>query len=684
MSVKTLTKIPSLVRKFMSVAQAQVLSESDEHKNTIESIQKQIEETPKTYETDGQGDKAIAYLHYFKGAHDWYVTEKDADQDQHQAFGLVVLNSDWQNAEIGYIDIESLKQMGVELDLYWTPKSLKEIKEEELNIKNVPKIIEESSQELTEQSSELIEPVTDPSAEEVSLEPMINTKKVELDNSAPLEENNVQNPDLTTEPYIPTSQVCDTVETSIPVSMMYEMNKSMSDINRKVRGVDDFVRKKLGFSDLIDLCTAFSAEQVDAIAMAIYQIEAGKALIVGDQTGIGKGRIGAAIMRYAQQIGKKPIFFTEKPNLFSDIYRDIIAIGMDDAVPIEINTGEQIERVKKVTKKEIIEAIENDIDNNEFDLDYNTDKLFKKGYEPLLEEAIQEYRDLYFPSEIILEDRYVKNANYDRDIRLKKRFVPFVINNRDNRTDIKDLNGNLIYRGIEDKLKGEILDSQNLPDGYDCIMVTYSQVSNPKLAKRKTDFLLAMAKDNIVIMDESQNASGASNTGRYLIELLGRTMGVTYLSATFAKRPDNMPIYAMKTSMRDTELSSIELISAISKGGVPLQEIVSSQMVSEGEMIRRERSFEGINVNYIYLNDSQSEIGMPQFDLSEEHRAICDKITDIVRRIISFQERHVLSSLEEINKKIVEQQSKAEQNLQQKDATINNSVIVCYKSGCCC
>ena len=32
---------------------------------------------PKTYEQDGKGLDAIAYLHYFNGGADWYITEKD-------------------------------------------------------------------------------------------------------------------------------------------------------------------------------------------------------------------------------------------------------------------------------------------------------------------------------------------------------------------------------------------------------------------------------------------------------------------------------------------------------------------------------------------------------------------------------------------------------------------------------
>lgn len=660
MKLTSVTQIPASVRKFVPVSQQKAIIGSEEHGDVLKDLETAISKLPKTYETEGQGKKAIVYLHYFRGGSDWYITEQDIETEQIQAFGLVVLNNDWSNSEMGYINIEELKQHGVELDFFWNPISVKEVIEKESNIKNVT--VETTS-------------VVEPNAKPVEVNPIIDTKQTSLDTSNPLEEKNLQNADMSTQPYIPTSEVCDTVETSIPVSMMYEMNKSMSELNRKVRGVDWYVSQKLGYSDLIDLCTAFSAEQVDAIAMAIYQIEQGKALIVGDQTGIGKGRIGAAIMRYAQKIGKKPIFFTEKPNLFSDIYRDIIAIGMDDAIAIENNTGEQIERTKKVTKKEIIEAIETDIDNNDFELDYDSEKLFKKGHETELESAIQEYRELYFPNEIVLEDRYVKNLNYETEIRRAKRFVPFIINNRDKKTDIKDLNGNLIYRAVEGKRKDEIIDSKTLPDDFDCIMVTYSQVSNPTLAKRKTDFLLAMASDNIIIMDESQNASGASNTGKYLMELLQRTKGVTYLSATFAKRPDNMPVYAMKTSMRDSELNADELISAISRGGVPLQEIVSSIVVSEGQMVRRERSYEGIDVNYAYLDETQSEVGMPQFDLSEEHRAVADAITSIVRRTIAFQDKYVGEALKNIDKELKKEQREAKQHESQQEATINNTPL---------
>ena len=85
-----------------------------------------ITSMPQTYQTDGQGDDAICHLHYFKGGCDWYIIEKDSEMPQHQAFGWCDLGMGCP--ELGYVSIEELKQVGAELDLYWTPKTLREVK----------------------------------------------------------------------------------------------------------------------------------------------------------------------------------------------------------------------------------------------------------------------------------------------------------------------------------------------------------------------------------------------------------------------------------------------------------------------------------------------------------------------------------------------------------------------------
>ena len=83
-----------------------------------------IETMPVTYETDGQGDQAIVYLHYFKAGFDFYITERDCENEQLQAFGKADLG---YGAELGYISIVETLRAGAELDLHWQPKKLGEI-----------------------------------------------------------------------------------------------------------------------------------------------------------------------------------------------------------------------------------------------------------------------------------------------------------------------------------------------------------------------------------------------------------------------------------------------------------------------------------------------------------------------------------------------------------------------------
>jgi hypothetical protein len=121
------------------------------------SIEKQIKAMPETYGQDGMGDKAIAYLHYFKGSGDWYITEKDSveGEPQHQAFGLANLG---HGGEMGYISIDELIKSGVELDMYWTPKTIGAIKGKDDDIEpkteNAPVPIPADSDETATQEGE--------------------------------------------------------------------------------------------------------------------------------------------------------------------------------------------------------------------------------------------------------------------------------------------------------------------------------------------------------------------------------------------------------------------------------------------------------------------------------------------------------------------------------------------------
>lgn len=148
------------------------------------------------------------------------------------------------------------------------------------------------------------------------------------------------------------------LESVAPAAMVEAMDNVLSQIEAENGNIDEFVRKELGYDTIEETHQALAAEQIDSVAMAIYQMKKGQALIIGDQTGVGKGRQMAALIRWAVKRGEKPIFITQKADLFSDIYRDLVDIGSGELVPFifndpssKENKGEMVDSNGKVVYK---------------------------------------------------------------------------------------------------------------------------------------------------------------------------------------------------------------------------------------------------------------------------------------------------------------------------------------------
>jgi hypothetical protein len=275
-------------------------------------------------------------------------------------------------------------------------------------------------------------------------------------------EAEIQNPSNSELLYIPLSKSCRGLDTLVPAKQRYEMLKALGTIDRIVGGVDEYVADRLGYINgncsiekykegMQCLCNAFSAEQVDAIAMAIYNIEEkNQGCIIGDMTGIGKGRIAAGLIVYAVNQGKLPIFFTEKTNLFSDIYRDLIAINADAGIPqVIVDKNKYTTRVIKASKKEIEDKIKSDISDGDFELEgFNTEQVLSDN--TVMKKAVEQYRELYYEDKIEEVYSSYKNGNYENDIKGKNQIVPFIINTKDKKTNILDEDNSIIYYGQND------------------------------------------------------------------------------------------------------------------------------------------------------------------------------------------------------------------------------------------
>jgi len=135
MTTNTLFSLPLALKTFINPQQLQMLKElvndeageEFEHFNSIAAdITKTVNTMPKTYDTEDVTDPK-AYLHYFMGGWDWYIIERDMYAEQNQAFGLVK-SPYTPSGELGYISIPEILGVNAELDYYYTPQTLSQLK----------------------------------------------------------------------------------------------------------------------------------------------------------------------------------------------------------------------------------------------------------------------------------------------------------------------------------------------------------------------------------------------------------------------------------------------------------------------------------------------------------------------------------------------------------------------------
>lgn len=381
--------------------------------------------------------------------------------------------------------------------------------------------------------------------------------------------------------YTPKSGNPFTLKAVMPADQQEAVNKNLE----KLGDADQFLVDELGYNDKDDLYSHLAAEQVDSVALALQQAKNGNAFIIGDMTGIGKGRQAASLIRYAKKQGQVPVYFTKTAGLLSDVYRDLVDIGSPDLRPFVFGSAKEA-------------AI--------------TDSDGKVVFA------------LPSKSEV-------------------KRVLDYI-----------EKNG-------------------KLPDEYDYVLTTYSQVSNgvyefdengarkeKKLAKGKTfgaaalsgqrrrDAIEKLMDNAYLILDESHTAGGNSGQGNYFQHIIQKAKNVTFFSATFAKRPDNMPIYALRTAMNEGGMKSSDLIDAVKRGGATLQEIMSQTLTQCGQMIRRERDMTGVTIDWKAIDDPERV---------QEQREQYDSIIGLFNDIINFQKKYVSSYVDERNDELAAIQS---------------------------
>lgn len=381
--------------------------------------------------------------------------------------------------------------------------------------------------------------------------------------------------------YSPKSGNPFTLQSVMPADQQEAVNKNLE----KLGDADQFLVDELGYNDKDDLYSHLAAEQVDSVALALHQAKQGNAFIIGDMTGIGKGRQAASLIRYAHKNGQIPVYFTKTAGLLSDVYRDLVDIGSPDLRPFVFGSSKEA----KITDSE---------GNVMFDLP--KDKEVKRVLD-----YISKYGKLPKEYDYVLTTySQVGNGMYEYDD-----------------------NGN---RKVKKSLKGKKPDSASTN------------------GQKRRDAVERLMENGYLILDESHTAGGNSGQGNYFQHIIQKAKNVTFFSATFAKRPDNMPIYSLRTAMNQGGLKPSELIDAVKRGGATLQEIMSQTLTKCGQMIRRERDMTGVTIDWKAIEDPV---------VVQEQREQYDSIIGLFNDIIDFQRNYVSKYVDERNEELAAIQS---------------------------
>jgi len=354
-----------------------------------------------------------------------------------------------------------------------------------------------------------------------------------------------------------------------PLSMFSETITALNKIRSEVGDFDDFLKEKLSYSSVTKLYQSFAAEQIDAIVQQIYAYEKdGSAIILADMAGMGKGRVCAGIARYAFVRGLIPVFVTEKASLFSDFYRDLNDIGGFPTLDNKISGNLPVPLIMKAGSKENI---------------FN-----EKNKRPKRKKANE--ADIF-------------------DVRIAN------VKNAEEKT--------ILFTAEKQDILNRIFRRKEVPSDRQIIVTTYSQFSGGSAALRR-EYLLELADKFFFILDEAHNASGNSATGKFFQEVCPVANGLMFSSATYAKRVDNLKLFALRNAM--SKLGSIEYISEVlDKGQDRLNEYIASGLAEVGHLVRRERSF----ANSVIRSELVKE---------KERNALYDEYDNAVRGFVKIKE----------------------------------------------
>lgn len=357
----------------------------------------------------------------------------------------------------------------------------------------------------------------------------------------------------------------------------------------------------------------FSPEQLDAIAMTFHAWDRGRAALVADMTGLGKGRTMAGVALASIREGRKVLFLTERPLGFGEIARDFQDIGAwDELSPFVLNAGVQIrdETVSHLPDEEkpvLLESADPRL----------VSAMLEEGRWPEGANILfGTYSQFNRPGEVVERKRRRNAAStpaaatpaggipapavqapnpaaggleQDDDAEMAGAeadiadMVAAAMDGEDGTAPAPALALAATQTGAEEGDDDPALEGSAIPAG-----VGPKSWWLRRVCDAQTD----------LILDESHNAANvASQSGANIAAAVEKAGRVLFSSATWAKNARNLGVYAR---LFPKDFDSSNLSDVINKGGDDMHAILTNMLVRDGVMIARQHDLSNCSFEAVF------------------------------------------------------------------------------------
>lgn len=222
-----------------------------------------------------------------------------------------------------------------------------------------------------------------------------------------------------------------------------------------------------------------------------------------------------------------------------------------------------------------------------------------------------------------------------QDIGSEALFTPMIVNDGVPVYDPKT--GETLVPATPKSVIKRAIENDEVPDGYNLVLATYSQFNRSPESSPKARWIGGATRNAQLLMDESHNAAGDSNTGRNIAIAIGNARAVAYSSATSMKAAKNVLIYS---ALFPESVDVAGLPETLQAGGEVLQEVLTGMMARDGVFIRREHDLSALR--FVQVEDATKK---------DRNVDLSDKLSEILE-LMSLMSGDINALVSERNKEI--------------------------------